>query len=285
LYVDTFKVLSRLRRYECTLYDNSDPELDRLETDLKEIPTRYTALYLEFPGNPLLGSPDIVRIHALARQYGFAIILDDTIATSVNLDLLPYTDIVCTSLTKMFSGACNVMGGSIVLNPNSPYHHAFSSELETIWGDTCFPSDILIMAANSSDFASRVHKANLNAAVMVRKLRSHPKVIEVYYPEGSASQKFYDQHKRPEGAYGFLLSINFVSLGSAMAFYDALNVAKGPSLGTNFTLACAYALLAHAKELDWAAKYGVVEHLVRISIGTENREELERILDAALTAA
>jgi cystathionine gamma-synthase len=118
--VDTFKVLSRLRRYECTLYDNSDAKLDRLESDLKVDPTRYTALYIEFPGNPLLGSPNLVRIYALARQYGFAIILDDTIATSVNLDLLPYADVICTSLTKMFSGACNVMGGSIALNPKSP---------------------------------------------------------------------------------------------------------------------------------------------------------------------
>jgi cystathionine gamma-synthase len=255
-----------LRRYECTLYDNSDAELDRLESDLKNEPTRYTALYIEFPGNPLLGSPNLFRIHALSRQYGFAIVLDDTIATSVNLDLLPYTDIICTSLTKMFSGACNVMGGSITL-------------------DSYFPSDVLIMAANSADFPPRVRKANESASILAAKLRTHPKVLEVYYPEDSASQKHYDQHKRANAGYGFLLSINFVSPDSAIAFYDALAVAKGPSLGTNFTLACAYAWLAHAKELEWAAKYGVVEHLVRISVGIEETSELEAIVDAALAAA
>jgi cystathionine gamma-synthase len=154
--VDTFKVLSRLRRYECTLYDNSDAELDRLESDLILSHTRYTALYIEFPGNPLLGSPNLVRIHALARQYGFAIVLEDTIATSVNLDLLPYADVICTSLTKMFSGACNVMGGSITLNPKSPHYYAFSTNLETNGSNSYFPSDALIMAANSSDFPSRV---------------------------------------------------------------------------------------------------------------------------------
>jgi cystathionine beta-lyase/cystathionine gamma-synthase len=67
LYVDTFKVLCRLRQYECTLYDNSDAELDRLESDLLTDPTRYTALYIESPGNPLLGSPILIRIHTLAR--------------------------------------------------------------------------------------------------------------------------------------------------------------------------------------------------------------------------
>ena len=277
--------MSRLRRYECTLYDNSDAELDRLESDLKTNPTRYTALYIEFPGNPLLDSPNLIRIHALARRYGFAIILDDTIATSVNLDLLPYADVICTSLTKMFSGACNVMGGSIALNPKSPHYHAFSSKLETSRVDSHFPSDVLIMAANSSDFPSRVRKANKSASIIATKLREHPQVLEVFYPEGSASQKYYDAHKRANSGYGFLLSIKFVHPSSATAFYDALAVAKGPSLGTNFTLACAYAWLAHAKELEWAAKYGVVEHLVRISVGIEETAELEAIVDAALARA
>jgi cystathionine gamma-synthase len=283
--VDTFKVLSRLRRYECTLYDNSDAELDRLESDLKEDPARYTALYIEFPGNPLLGSPNLFRIHALSRQYGFAIVLDDTFATSVNLDLLPYTDMICTSLTKMFSGACNVMGGSITLNPESPHYHVFSSNLSSNAVDSYFPSDILVMAANSTDFPSRVRKANESASILAAKLCTHPKVLQVYYPEGSASQKHYDQHKRANAGYGFLLSVKFVHPDSAIAFYDALAVAKGPSLGTNFTLACAYAWLAHAKELEWAAKYGVDEHLVRISVGIEETSELEAIVDSALAAA
>lgn len=282
--MDTFKVLSRLRRHECTLYDNTDAELDRLEDDLITDPTRYTALYIEFPGNPLLGSPNLVRIHALARQYGFAIVLDDTIGTSVNLDLLPYADVICTSLTKMFSGACNVMGGSITLNPKSPHYHTFSSRLETNRSGSYFPSDALVMAANSSDFPSRVRKANKSASVIAAKLRKHTKVLEVFYPEGSASQKYYDHHRRTNQGYGFLLSIRFINPSSAIAFYNSLAVAKGPSLGTNFTLACAYAWLAHAKELEWAAEYGVFEHLVRISIGIEEIAELERIVVAALAA-
>ena len=273
-----------MRRYDCTLYDNSDAELDRLEGDLKKVPTRYKALYLEFPGNPLLGSPNIVRIHALSRQYNFAIILDDTIATSVNLDLLPYTDTVCTSLTKMFSGGCNVMGGSITLNHKSPHYHTFSHKLAATKVDSYFPSDVLIMAQNSRDFPSRVHKASQTASLIATQLRCHPHVLQVFYPEGSDSQPYYDLHKRAHGGYGFLLSIKFVSPSSAIAFYDALAVAKGPSLGTNFTLACAYTLLAHAKELEWAAEYGVDEYLVRISVGIEEREVVEGVVKAALQA-
>lgn len=69
-----------------------------------------------------------------------------------------------------------------------------------------------------------------------------------------------------------------------MAFFDALDVAKGPSLGTNFTLGCPYTLFAHYGERDWAAKYGVVEDLVRISVGLEDPYVLGRNIEAALKA-
>jgi cystathionine gamma-synthase len=142
-----------------------------------------------------------------------------------------------------------------------------------------------MMAANSSGFPSRVLKANQTASAIANQIRRHPKVLKVFYPEGSATQQYYDAHKRVGAGYGFLLSIEFVHPSSAISFYDALAVAKGPSLGTNFTLACAYAWLAHAKELQWAAGYGVTEHLVRISVGIEEATELEAIVDAALAAA
>lgn len=69
----------------------------------------------------------------------------------------------------------------------------------------------------------------------------------------------------------------------AIAFYDALRVAKGPSPGTNFTLACPCTPFAHYAELDMAAGYGVVEHLVRISVGLEGHV-VERVQKALVAA-
>ena len=51
-------------------------------------------------------------IRRLADQYDFVVVCDDTVGTSVNCDFLPYADVVVTSLTKMFSGKCNAMGGT-----------------------------------------------------------------------------------------------------------------------------------------------------------------------------
>ena len=71
---------------------------------------------------------------------------------------------------------------------------------------------------------------------------------------------------------------------AAEAFYDALACAKGPSLGTNFTLACPYTILAHYDELDWAAQYGVPTSLVRISIRLEDTGWLHKVFADALKA-
>jgi cystathionine gamma-synthase len=62
-----------------------------------------------------------------------------------------------------------------------------------------------------------------------------------------------------------------------------LDVAKGPSLGTNFTLVCPYTLLAHYHELDFAISYNVPPNLIRFAVGLEDFEELKAKFEAALS--
>ncbi|KAK0648070.1 pyridoxal phosphate-dependent transferase [Cercophora newfieldiana] len=285
LYVDTYKVVTRVLGYDATLYKFDDSEIDILEARLRS-GARLDLLLTEFPGNPLLQSPNLDRLSTLSRKYNFVLVVDDTIGSCANVNVLSACDVVCTSLTKMFSGTSNVMGGSVVLSPNSPFHHALRHTLLANYGDNkWFPDDVLLMESNSRNFVSRTRQASANASAVAKQLRAHPSVTEVYYPEGSPSQRIYENYKLPDGGYGFMLSIRFTSAEKAIAFHDALDVAKGPSLGTNFTLACPYTLLAHFKELEWAAEYGVVEDLVRISVGLEDEKWLETRIERALQAA
>lgn len=86
-------------------------ELDNLEASLIS-GKRVSVLFCELPSNPQLKTPDLPRLRSLADRYGFAIACDETIGTFVNVDVLPYVDVIMTSLTKAFSGASDVMGGS-----------------------------------------------------------------------------------------------------------------------------------------------------------------------------
>ena len=72
---------------------------------------KILSLFCELPSNPLLKSPNIKRIRHLADQYGFLIVVDETIGNFCNVDVVFWADVVASSLTKVFSGDSNVMGG------------------------------------------------------------------------------------------------------------------------------------------------------------------------------
>lgn len=89
--------------------------IDDLEVMLASGTPRCPAilgLFTDFPGNPLLLSADLPRLRALADSYNFPIIIDETVGSHLNIQVLPYADIVVSSLTKVFSGLANVLGGA-----------------------------------------------------------------------------------------------------------------------------------------------------------------------------
>ncbi|EKM57566.1 uncharacterized protein PHACADRAFT_88834 [Phanerochaete carnosa HHB-10118-sp] len=292
-YTDTLKILEKWGP-GCHFYPDGDQaDLNRLEAILmsQRSPSQppILALFTEFPSNPLLRSVDLHRLRALADQYEFPIVIDDTIGNFVNVDVLPYADIVVSSLTKIFSGCANVMGGSLVLNPLSKYHAILKNALERNWEDIYFEEDAVVMELNSRTFCERIVQIDKNAGAICDFLRSRTDIIaQVHYPKWQ-THELYDAYRSKftsgEGGFGGLFSLVFVSPRAAHAFFDALECAKGPSLGTNFTLSCPYTLYGHFTELEWAAKHGVPEDLVRVSVGIEDTMKLLDVFAVAVRAA
>ena len=92
-----------------------DDNIDELEQLLKGSTTDHPpilALFTDVPGNPQLRTADLPRLRALADLYHFPIIIDETIGHHLNVQVLPFADIVVGSLTKIFSGLANVLGGA-----------------------------------------------------------------------------------------------------------------------------------------------------------------------------
>jgi cystathionine gamma-synthase len=297
LYVDTIKVLEEWGPGVHFFGHGLDSDIDALERLLAEEfsrdPTKppVLALVTETPSNPLLRSVDLHRLRALADTYDFLLIIDDTVGNFVNVEVLPYADIVVTSLTKIFSGAANVMGGSLVFNSKGRHYAALKSHMDT-YEDTYFDEDAVVMEQNSRDLVHRVRIIDENAEALCELLRSRsaaegaPSAVikEVFYPKYQTPSN-YLQSKRPEGGYGGLLSLTFTSLAASETFFDALPCYKGTNIGTNFTLVGPYTLLAFHNHLEWAAQYGLEEGLVRISVGVEEKDWILRSFDTALKAA
>jgi len=166
--------------------------------------------------------------------------------------------------------------------------------------DLYFNEDAICMERNSRDFKRRIRLIDTNAETVCDFLRSRSRsggapsspIKEVFYPKYITPENYeicrikeVDSEDGRAGGFGGLFSLTFTSLGASQAFYDALSCYKGPSLGTNFTLACPFTLLAHFAELDWAAQYGVEEGLVRVSVGMEDKNSLITCFENALQAA
>ncbi|QDS71338.1 hypothetical protein FKW77_002195 [Venturia effusa] len=282
-YIDTLKILEKFGP-GCIFYGHGSAEdLDDLELRLST-GERILSLFCEFPGNPLLMSPDLRRIRDLADKYDFAVVVDETVGNFLNVNVLPYADIVVSSLTKIFSGDSNVMGGSAILNPKARRYDQLKKTWSIEFEDNYWAEDAIFMERNSRDFVSRIDRINSSAEAICEVLQAHPRVKQVYYPKYSSTRPFYDQCRTPNGRYGGLLSATFYDHADAVAFFDNLATAKGPSLGTNFTLSSPYVILAHYNELDWAESFGVERDLIRFSVGLEDTDELVKTFNLALAA-
>jgi cystathionine gamma-synthase len=278
-YLDTLKLQEKLG-HGATLLHNLETIADDLRALLERQP--LAACFCEIPGNPLLGSADVRRIAPLLRAQHVPLVADDVVSTPVNVDLGPYADLLATSLTKFIAGSGDVMGGALICNPRSPYHAELSAIARAQHEELLAGADAAVLEAQAHTFPHRMRRHNENGRLIAERLRAHPAVERVWYPKWENSEA-YEAVRRPTGGWGALITfLPHHAATTAPRIYDRLAVCKGPSLGTVFTLACPFTLLAHYTELDWAEACGVPRHLIRLSVGLEEPEELWQRLDQAL---
>jgi cystathionine gamma-synthase len=270
-YVDTFKLQQKFGPAAFLLHD-----LAQIADELAALLARrpLAACFCEIPGNPLLGSADVRRITPLLRAHGVPLIADDVAATPYNVDLSPHADLIATSLSKYLVGTADAMGGAVVCNPRSPYHAELKANLTAQHEDLLGGEDAAVLDARLGGFAERMEQHNRNGLFIAERLRAHPAVERVWYPKWEFSE-VYEAVRRPRGGWGSLLTfLPREAERKSPGIYDRIEVCKGPSFGTVFTLACPFTLLAHYTELDWAESCGVSRHLIRLSVGLEDPEVL-----------
>lgn len=246
----------------------------------------FCAVFCEAPSNPLMRTIDLARVSRACRDGGVPLIVDDTICSIANVKIDQYADVITTSLTKWISGKGDVMAGQVTICRKSPLVGEMREffEADCPGGSRLYASDARVLARNISGFKERMQVSNENGEALADFLISHPAVDAIWYPKYTTPDQ-YNAIRRESGGYGGLISFVLKNRKKTPRFFDALKISKGPSLGTEFSLACPYTLLAHYDELEWAEGCGLDKHLVRISAGTEDIEELKSRLSEALEQA
>ncbi|KAJ6515584.1 pyridoxal phosphate-dependent transferase [Mycena sanguinolenta] len=264
--------------------------MDKLEVYLQEeaeAGRKVSYIFAEFPSNPIL-----------ADQYDTILVIDDTVGSFCNIDVLPVADVIMTSLTKSFSGYADVMGGSIVLNPSFRHYPALKKFYQETFHNEYFAGDAEKLLSNSADYLPRSTILNRNAAAIADLFQAHvgkagSPVLKVLYPSVSDTVANYAAFMRPATAeftpgYGCLLSIDFTTLAAARAFYDNLHVHQGPHLGAHLTLAFNYndcILGKDWEEFKYHIGYGLRREQVRVAVGLEEVGELVEVFEEALKFA
>jgi cystathionine gamma-synthase len=283
-YVDALKIQQRFGNGVVFLYDAEGEDLDAAIRRIQE--GEFAAVFCEVPSNPLLRTINLPRISEACRQGGVPLVVDDTVASSINLEVLKYVDLVTTSLTKWISGMGDVMGGMLTLNTDSPWASEFRSFLseDTEGGSRLYSGDCRVLSSNIRSYRQRVEKSNQNGELVADYLHEHPAIGRVWYPKFNTPHE-YRLIRRENGGYGGLVSFTLKQPRKMPKVYDALELCKGPNLGTEFTLANPYTMLAHYFELDWAEACGVSPNLLRLSVGNEEGDIIIGALARALDLA
>ncbi len=278
-YVDTLKLQQKIGHGGILLH-----HLRTLGYELQSLLSRQSlsACFCEIPGNPLLGSADVREISPILRQQGVPLVVDDVVATPANIGLSRHADLIATSLTKFIVGTGDAMGGALICNPRSPFYEELRPIVAAQSEDLLWGEDAAVLDSQARSFPERMKRHNQSGLLLAERLRQHPAVERVWYPKWENSEA-YEAVRRKDGGWGALVTFLPRNAESrSPQIYDRMAVCKGPSLGTTFTLACPFTLLAHYTELDWAESCGVSRYLIRLSVGLEDPEDLWRRLEESL---
>ncbi len=279
LYLDTMNVVKN--HYDKTKLFYDINALDELEEYLKVHGNNVSALITEVPTNPLLITVDVPRLKKLCDKYNIPLVIDSTFATPYNLDLKPYADICIESLTKYACGNADVLMGAFVLNENSKL--ACCSAEFFKHADKPYIKDIQRIAYQIQNYESRMKKINYNTTKLVEHLKAKDYIDKIYYALCEENGDKYSNLMRYEDAIGGVISLTFTKPFDLV--YDTLNFAKGPSLGTEFTLLMPYVYLAHYDLIISQEGRKVLEDnkipidLMRVSVGVEDINEIIKEFD------
>ncbi len=241
-------------------------------------------IWIETPTNPMLNVVDIRVVSKIAKEHKALLVVDNTFSSphlQTPMDL--GADIVMHSITKYISGHSDVIMGALVCNDN-----AIAEELlflQNSAGAVPGPQDCFLVLRGIKTLHLRMEAHCRNAETVARFLRNHPKVGKVVWP-GFEDHPNHEIAKSQMKGFGGMVSFSLKD----DTFEGAVKVMKktkifslAESLGGVESLIGHPASMTHASiPKEEREKTGVVDSLIRLSVGIEDPEDLINDLEQAL---
>ena len=258
--------------------------LDNIENVHKFLNKNTKMIWAETPTNPMLNIIDLKKLSKIANENQILLVVDNTFATPfLQRPLELGADIIMHSLTKYMAGHSDVIMGAVVCKDNALAERlAF---IQNSCGAVPGPMDCFLVLRGIKTLHLRMQRHCENAQAVVKFLSQHNKVNKVYWP-GLESHTNHDIASRQMDGYGGMVSFNLKgnSIDDAFKIVSSTKYfTLAESLGGVESLCGHPATMTHAaipkKEREMT---GVVDSLIRLSVGIEDAEDLIFDLEQAM---
>lgn len=281
LYGCTFGLLSIMNEKY-----NISSDFSTMETrdDLRALIRPETAcIYVETPINPTMKLIDLEMVAEVAREKGIPVVVDNTFASPyLQRPLELGCDVVLHSATKYIGGHGDVIAGVAV--GRKDFLDQVQMTVQKDMGGVMSPFDAWLLIRGLKTLPIRVDRHCDNAEKIDGKLRNHPSVSRVLYPDDAQHPDYHIREKQMKRGGGL---ISFEIKGTkkeAQQLLNNLNFIKiAVSLGDAETLIQHPATMTHAVvPAASRAEMGITDQLIRLSVGLEAWEDIWEDLEQAL---
>lgn len=282
LYGGSYRLFKQVyAKYGIKFLFSSMSDMGELESQI----TQNTKLvWLETPTNPMMNIIDIAAVAKVAKKHRILLGVDNTFATPFlqrPLDL--GANLVMHSATKYLAGHSDVVVGALVVKDKKLAEQLYFIQKSS--GAICGPMDSFLTLRGIKTLHVRMQRHCENGAVVANFLNNHPKIGKVYWP-GFETHPNHKIAKQQMDGYGGMIS--FVPKGGN--YDEAIRIVEKLEI---FTLAESLggveSLVGHPASMSHGSvpkvereKNGVVDALIRLSVGIEDVDDLMADLDQAL---
>ncbi len=288
LYLDSIAILKKFTATPADyVYVRDVLDHDGIERIFQKHGHQIAGVFAELPTNPLIQTPDLARLSTLCRNHGAQLLLDPSVVSVFNLDVLRHADVVVSSLTKYTASEGDLTAGLAAVNPASPDAAELRRRIPQ-HTEPLYSRDLARLAAQIGRTETVLAQIHTNTGQVVAFLEKHPAIKDVFWALHPASRENYQRIARAPDASGGMITFTLRKIGALDAFYYKLRLPKGPSFGMTTTLICPFMYLAHYDLVTTPA--GLAElaaskldpDLLRLCVGTEPAGEIIDALAEAL---